>query len=569
MESQSRIVVVLSFALESNVFNPEPRKLESFQYLAESQYEQNERQAGFVRRLQAAHPDLFSGVTIKFGCLYRGFCGGLIPAEDFATMKRTAAQTVKKILAGRPRLDGVFFDLHGAMGAEGSCDVEAELVETVRDSVPIDLVSASFDFHGNFSARLAASLDLVTAYKTFPHIDMEETKTKGLYMLLSCLQHAIRPAVVIVLVPAILPGDTVVTTEGPGRELYRWLRDLEPSEWQTRALAAPEMLGPAVNGHTVNGLMDASFFVGHGLADEPRVGAAVVLTGTIDSLPALAPVATSVAQWYWDRRREFDYPVGSPLVGWDAAITQIYESFDGNQRILVGDLGDNVNAGASGDVPFVCRSLLALTSAHRAQGQPRVLIAGLVDKGAVEACAAAVVASRPCLPQISIGASHAVGASYGDGCERLMLRDATVLGMVNDGAWAVLEASEHVTIVLQRAAWAFFGPNDIELLTSSFNPANYDVVVFKRGNVESLAFAMLPSLPPVDHPGASLEARPVVRSTRCLMARTPGATAYPMPPRPHLRPRMFPLCDEREWVPPLGICPAHDKEGNLATSRSW
>ena len=110
MESQSRIVVVLSFALESNVFNPERRKLESFQYLAESQYEQNERQAGFVRRLQAAHPDLFSGVTIKFGCLYRGFCGGLIPAEDFATMKRTAAQTVKKILAGRPRLDGVFFD---------------------------------------------------------------------------------------------------------------------------------------------------------------------------------------------------------------------------------------------------------------------------------------------------------------------------------------------------------------------------------------------------------------------------------------------------------------------------
>ena len=103
------------------------------------------------------------------------------------------------------------------MGAEVSCDVEAELVEMVRDSVPIDLVSASFDFHGNFSARLAASLDLMAAYKTFPHIDMEETKTKGLYMLLSCLQHAIRPAVVIVLVPAILPGDTVVTTEGPGR----------------------------------------------------------------------------------------------------------------------------------------------------------------------------------------------------------------------------------------------------------------------------------------------------------------------------------------------------------------
>ena len=39
---------------------------------------------------------------------------------------------------------------------------------------PRCLISASFDHHANFSARLGRALDMVAAYKTMPHIDMEE-----------------------------------------------------------------------------------------------------------------------------------------------------------------------------------------------------------------------------------------------------------------------------------------------------------------------------------------------------------------------------------------------------------
>ena len=68
-------------------------------------------------------------------CLYRGWCGGgLVPAADFTEMKRTAADGLQDLLHKRTRIDGVFLDLHGAMGCEGCDDAEAELVEAMRCS---------------------------------------------------------------------------------------------------------------------------------------------------------------------------------------------------------------------------------------------------------------------------------------------------------------------------------------------------------------------------------------------------------------------------------------------------
>ena len=78
---------------------------------------------------------------------------------------------------------------------------------------------------------MASALDIMASYKTMPHVDMEETKTKGLMMLLHALQYpSCRPTVVVVPIPASLPaGDVVLHTEGYGRELFRWLRDPEQS----------------------------------------------------------------------------------------------------------------------------------------------------------------------------------------------------------------------------------------------------------------------------------------------------------------------------------------------------
>eukprot|EP01063_Lacrimia_lanifica_P033576 TRINITY_DN600_c0_g1_i1.p1 TRINITY_DN600_c0_g1~~TRINITY_DN600_c0_g1_i1.p1 ORF type:complete len:546 (+),score=148.04 TRINITY_DN600_c0_g1_i1:77-1714(+) len=524
------VVGVFSFALESNCFNPEPRRLSSFQHLQGAAYAADERQAGFVRRLQASAPALFANVDVRFGVLYRGWCGGAVPEEDFAAMKRAAAEGCRGLVGGGEALGGVYFDLHGAMSAVGCDDAEAELVEAVRGAVPhVGLAAASFDLHGNVSERLCAALDIVAAYKTFPHDDMEETKTKALRMLLASLQSGLQPAVFPVTIPAILPGDTVVTTEGHGRALYRWLRDLEPPEWRTPELVA--LLGPVDDGVTpVPGLMDASFFVGHGHADEPRVGAAAVVTGRAADADALKELARALAQWFWDRRALFTYPTGSPLMSWDKAEVEVRRCLAAGTRVLLGDLGDNANAGATGSVPFVCRRLMDLVASAPAGRRPRIMIAGLADRAAVQACAAAVQEGRETLPRLRIGAGH----GYGDGCDPLELRGVKVLGVVNGGAWAVVEAVPGVTVVLQEAAWAFFTAGDVARLTDAFHPGGYDVVVVKRGNVESLEDLMQPR-------GG------VTQRMVCLMANTPGGNTYPMPPRPRLRPGMYPDVPDRIW----------------------
>ena len=371
-------------------------------------------------------------------------------------------------------------------------------------------------------------------------------------MLLHCLkpENPVLPTVVVITIPVILPGDKVVTTEGYGRALYRWLRDLEPPDWRTPVLT--KLIGPVNDAVKPRaGLLDASFFVGHGHEDTPRVGSAAVLTCSTDAAATYGALAQELAQWYWDRRADFTYPSDSPTVPWNEAVQELYVAFDRGQKVLFGDLGDNANAGTSGDVPFVCRRLLEHTSSPRGGGKshPRVLIAGLADSAAVSACAEALAkagsSNSVVLSRLTIGAGHAVGANFGEGCEPLELRGACIRAMVNNGQWAIVDASPNVTVVLQKSAWAFFSQADVARLSEAFHPSKYDVVVVKRGNVASLAEPMLP-------PGCPLEE---AAKTYCIMSTTPGANCYPMRPRPRLRPGMYPECPERDWTAPLGMVP--------------
>jgi microcystin degradation protein MlrC len=63
-------------------------------------------------------------------------------------------------------LDGLWYDIHGAMCVEGLDDMEAELLRRIRVVIGPDvLVSASMDLHGNVSRELAHQTDLITCYR--------------------------------------------------------------------------------------------------------------------------------------------------------------------------------------------------------------------------------------------------------------------------------------------------------------------------------------------------------------------------------------------------------------------
>jgi microcystin degradation protein MlrC len=220
-----------------------------------------------------------------------------------------------------------------------------------------------------------------------------------------------------------------------------------------------------------------------------------------------------------------------------------------------GDVGDSTSAGASGDVPFACRRLLALESnaaaAAAAEGSavaaegavvPTVLIAGMVDAAAVAVCTRAGEGNT--LPTLTIGAGHAPPhlAGYGADCE-LVLPDVTVLALANRSDWAIVHASRHITVALQRCAWAFYNRSDLERLPLVFRPNTFDVTIFSRPgvNVEDLAKLATPAGGP---------------SIRCALASdTPGANTFPLRPRRHVLPDTYEQWAPRpslEWNAPLG-----------------
>lgn len=134
-----------------------------------------------------------------FCCYSRAIPGGPIDPESFDTLVNHVVQPLAAHHAEAP-VDGVWLDLHGAMAAAGRDDAEGELLERVRGVVGAGpLVSASFDLHGNFSSRIARALDIAVAYRTAPHVDVEETRLKALHSLIHALRTGTRPTLACVI----------------------------------------------------------------------------------------------------------------------------------------------------------------------------------------------------------------------------------------------------------------------------------------------------------------------------------------------------------------------------------
>src|SRR5690606_15701969 len=103
------------------------------------------------------------------------------------------------------------------------------------------LISGSFDLHGNISRRVVEQIDIMSAYRTAPHIDAVETRQKALSLLVHCLQNNLRPMRAWVQIPVVLPGERTSTEWEPGKSVYASLAKSD----------------------TVPGVLDASLWVGY------------------------------------------------------------------------------------------------------------------------------------------------------------------------------------------------------------------------------------------------------------------------------------------------------------------
>lgn len=329
-------IAIGGISTESCTFSPLPTRADEFMLL---RGEDCLARYPFLKDLNATFiPLLFA----------RAMPGGPVEASAYAAFK---AEFLQRLEAAGP-LDGVYLELHGAMSVVGMDDAEGDWIAAARRVVgPKCLISASFDLHANVSAREVEALDMLTAFRTAPHVDVEATREKACRMLVHCIEKKIRPLRAWVSIPVALPGEVTSTEWEPGASLYATLAQSDP----------------------VPGILDASILIGYAWADEPRVGACVAVTGT--DRQNVEREARRIAQEFWNVHAQFRF--GVPAGSIDECIHAALAAPE--PCVFISDSGDNPTAGGVGDVPLFLSRLLALKVDN-------ALVAGLADAGAIAAC---------------------------------------------------------------------------------------------------------------------------------------------------------------------------------------
>lgn len=274
--------------------------------------------------------------------------GPPVERKTYEALKTEFLDRLRELLP----LDGLYLPMHGAMFVEGMFDAEGDWISAARQVVGDRcLITASYDLHGNLSRRVIDHLDMLSAFRTAPHIDREETHKRACDMLVQSLDRGVRPALAWAPIPVLMPGERSSTLYEPAKRLWSQL--------------------PALNAR--DGVMDASLLVGYVWADEERATASAVLTGT--KLDVIQEIARDLARQYWAARSEFAF--GVPTGTMAECLEQAQKL--GTRPVVISDSGDNPTGGGTGDRADALGELLRMRVRD-------VVVAGIADRPATEAC---------------------------------------------------------------------------------------------------------------------------------------------------------------------------------------
>ena len=233
-------------------------------------------------------------------------------------------------------LDGLFLSLHGAMRARGGVpEPEEGLLAAVREVLGEDVpVAVTLDLHGQLTPGLVDRVDILTAYRTNPHLDLPQAGYRAGKLLIRTLLGEIRPVAAWRTLPMIMGGGRTIDFLSPMRQVFRRMRRMEREP----------------------GVLCASLFMCHIWNDSPDLGWSVhVIT---DGDGALAEgLADELADLAWAVRHEKPPPFLS-----------VEETMDRVRGLRVrrrvgtaclSDASDVVGAGGTGENSALVEDLLA------------------------------------------------------------------------------------------------------------------------------------------------------------------------------------------------------------------
>ena len=464
-------IAIGSLQCEGNSLTPVYTRFEDFDYApGESMYQKIKVMDYLSEKGAEVIPTIYA----------HALPGGAVIKEDYLRL-------VSEIVDGIPcDVDGVWLYLHGAMCVQEIGSGEAYLLKKVREKIGFDIpVSVAMDFHADNSDEIVELANCVTGFRTAPHQDHTETQLRAMRMLFDCIEKKILPKPVIERAAVVICGDAVQTALEPLKSI----------------MAAAEKMEK-----TIPGMMCVQVFNGQPWIDEPYMGPNFVVTHESD--PEIArDCAKKLAKMFYDARYDFKFLIEA-LPPEEAII----RAMEASEQVFLSDSGDNTTAGAAGDNAFMLNRLMKL-------GAKNVLLAGIMDAAACDACYAANLGDTLTL---TIGGSLAADSESATITGKLIHRgDILSYHGDNGGPSATLDCGD-ITVVITRNRAAMCRPDIFESIDLDYSP--FKIVVVKLGY-------LFPEL--------------AERAQRAILAFTPGASTERLEDMhmKNIRRPMFPLDD--------------------------
>ena len=247
--------------------------------------------------------------------------GGFVENDAFELITN---EIVDGIINSRP--DAVYLDLHGAMVTRKYDDGEAEILRRIREVAGYDLrLAVSLDLHGNLSKSFFDLADLVTIYRTYPHVDLAETGARAADLLSMALKKPLKKAWrrANFLIPVTAQG----TDYQPSKNIYNYIDKISQNEVASIDLA-----------------------MGFPPADIPELGPVIV------AYDQSQKVANDSVEKVFKKLLEAEPIYNDRLVSAEDAVAEAVKSING--PVVIADVQDNPGAGGTGDTTGLISALI-------------------------------------------------------------------------------------------------------------------------------------------------------------------------------------------------------------------
>ena len=257
-----------------------------------------------------------NNITFIPNKFYRSLPGGPVDKKFFI---KTINNITNDLIKSKP-IDGILLIMHGAMYVKGISDPEGFFIKKIRSKVSKNCkISLSYDLHGQMTDSIIKNIDYFAAYKTAPHIDVKQTYSRSLKMLIDGILKNKKNHIIWEKIPVLVSGEMSSTIVEPCKKIYKNLNIF----------------------NKLNGINDCNLLIGYVWADTKRATASAIVNCTDVNIGK--NICKKIALSYWNNRFNLVYDMKS------YKLNKIFHVVNKKRFTILADSGDNPTAGGVGN----------------------------------------------------------------------------------------------------------------------------------------------------------------------------------------------------------------------------